>query len=175
MSDKIPRIRADRHRPKLRRLRTEGFADDSPGPSAHSTSWKTSVKVKQTHQETAGYFDDGKCQIIPATYLSQLLLYDCQTSAAGPTPATSVSDFRGRPGLTEQPVCFQKEGREEEDIIPTPKPKGRKSDPEAKKKTPKKMPEDALKKRLNILYKTAFEYTVSRHDNSNRLLWRPVP
>ena len=44
----------------------------------------------------------------------------------------------------------------------TPKQKGRKSDPEAKKKTPKKMPEDALKKRLNILYKTAYEYTVSR-------------
>lgn len=58
--------------------------------------------------------------------------------------------------------CFQKEGREEEDIMTTPKQKGRKSDPEAKKKTPKKMPEDALKKRLNILYKTAYEYTVSR-------------
>ena len=159
MSDKNLRIRADQHRPKLRGLGVEGFADNSPSPSAHSTLWKASVK--QTHQEIAGYFDDGKCQIIPATYLSQLLLHDCQTSAAGLAPARSVSDFRGQPGLTEQPVCFQKEGREEEDIIPTPKPKGRKSDPEAKKKTPKKMPEDALKKRLNILYKTAFEYTVS--------------
>ena len=65
--------------------------------------------------------------------------------------------------LTEQHVSFQKEGREEEDIITTPKPKGRKSDPEAKKKTPKKLPEDGgLKKRLNILYKTAYEYSVSR-------------
>ena len=55
----------------------------------------------------------------------------------------------------------QKEGREEEDIVPTPKGKGRKSDTDSKKKTPKKTPEDGgLKKRLNILYRTAYDYTV---------------
>ncbi|XP_070193759.1 protein polybromo-1-like isoform X2 [Littorina saxatilis] len=53
-----------------------------------------------------------------------------------------------------------KEGREEEDIPTTTKAKGRKSDPESKKKTPKKGPEDGgLKKRLNILFKTAYECT----------------
>ncbi|KAK7457993.1 hypothetical protein BaRGS_00039138 [Batillaria attramentaria] len=72
--------------------------------------------------------------------------------------------------LSVTPFPGVKEGREEEDIAVTPKPKGRKSDVDVKKKTPKKTPEDGgLKKRLNILYKTVFEYT----DVNGRLL-RPI-
>jgi hypothetical protein len=62
---------------------------------------------------------------------------------------------------------LQKEGRDEDDFMVTPKTKGRRSEttPEIlKKKTPgKKGPADdgGMKKRLNILYKTAFDYTVS--------------
>ncbi|KAL8620376.1 hypothetical protein ACOMHN_013001 [Nucella lapillus] len=71
--------------------------------------------------------------------------------------------------LIVSPFCDSKDGRDDEDIVPIviPKSKGRKSDTEVKKKTPKKGPEDGgLKKRLGILYKTAFDYT----DLNGRLL-----
>lgn len=59
-------------------------------------------------------------------------------------------------------ILLQKEGREpEDDIVQTPKMKSRKSETDLKKKTPKKTPEDGLRKRLNILYKVVYEYTVS--------------
>ncbi|XP_076447907.1 protein polybromo-1-like isoform X4 [Babylonia areolata] len=77
-------------------------------------------------------------------------------------------------GLDEAPLIVSpfrdsKDGREDEDIVPSviPKSKGRKSDPDLKKKTPKKGPDDGgLKKRLQILYKTAYDYT----DANGRLL-----
>lgn len=60
----------------------------------------------------------------------------------------------------ENLVCFQKTDREtDDDLMPTPKTK-RRSECEVKKKTPKRAPEDGLRKRLNILYRIVYEYQV---------------
>ncbi|XP_025107191.1 protein polybromo-1-like isoform X11 [Pomacea canaliculata] len=90
----------------------------------------------------------------PLAVSKRFLPSPCSPSAASKTQAV-LSVSREAP---QQPTDMTKTDREtDDDLMPTPKTK-RRSECEVKKKTPKRAPEDGLRKRLNILYRIVYEY-----------------